>query len=75
LLWIICNIQAKAKNGVAEMTIRALDNLWLLHVWLKWAEHDLQTPVIELMIELLELRPFLLSFTCYKTGRGGMREY
>jgi hypothetical protein len=47
-----------------EMTIRALDDIQLLHIWLEWSEHHLQTLVIQLATELLELQLLALSFTC-----------
>jgi hypothetical protein len=68
LFRIISNVGTKAEYGMAEMPIRTPDDLQLLHVWLKWAEDDLQTMMIELMTKLLELHLFLLASARYKTN-------
>jgi hypothetical protein len=53
---------------VIEITIRALDDLWLLHIWLEWSEHHLQTLVIQLETELLELQLLALSLLAAETN-------
>jgi len=55
-----------AEYGVVEMPIRTPDDLQLLPVWLKWAEDNLQTTMIELTTKLLEVHLFSLAFACYK---------
>ena len=63
---VIGNIRTEAKYGMAKVSIRALYNLWLLHVGLEWGEDNFQTMVVELTTKLLKLGLFLLTFAHYK---------
>lgn len=61
LFRVVGNIWPKTKNRIAKVTIRTLHDYWLCHVWFEWREDQLETAMVKLATEDLEVGPFSLA--------------
>ena len=74
LFRIVSNIWSKTKNCVAKVPIRALHAYWLCHVWFEWCENQLETAMVKLATEDLELGLSSLAFARLKMDPSALNE-
>ena len=65
LFRIICNIRSKTVNRPPKMTIRATNDLWYSHSWLKWCKYSGEAHVINLPGKALKFRAFPLTLISF----------